>query len=662
MNAPLLRLGAAWYPEHGNEADLRHDLERMHELGFNSVRVGEFAWSRFEPKPGQYDTDWLLHAIDLAHAAGIGVIMCTPTAGPPAWMLHAQPELGFVTPEGYRHGIGGRQAADYCHPLFQAHSRRITEVVARVFGRHPSIIGWQTDNELRGHQKLSLSPSALVGWHHWLEQRYGTIDQLNAVWGTHVWSNHFLAFDQIPGPHPLPTYTHHHSLLINYRHYMNDVAVEFQRQQVAIIRQHSAAPIAHNSEDSVDEWDLTRDLDVAGHDCYGRLLPLNTVVLRMDCMRALKPGRRFWVMETDAEGELADALFPEGWAANFAMLSYASGAELVSYWPWRNNRTGCEMGGHDGLLHACGRPTQSWEPALRTSALRRQLDYLLRDFQPAPATIAFTRAERNGHYFYIDRTGGLEANFDYRRRVGAHHDTLTALGVWRDVVYDQASITGYGVVVSPYLPYTSPDFLVRMQAHLAGGGVWVVGPYTGYLAEHHTNHRHCLFGELETMLGLDVRVFRPIRPMPVTFADGSTGTATMHAAAFAPAAGDEILGRYSGDRLVGLAWGVRRRIGAGVVYVLGAEIDDAARQRLYSSILTRENIPSHLTPTGVVRLPQRDAAGRCGWALVNTQRTTQTVTLPVSGLECLSNVRCNGTLTMAGNSNALVVFDRPVAG
>ncbi len=660
MNTPFLRLGSAWYPEHWDDAVVHHDLVLMRELGFNTVRVGEFAWARFEPEPGHYDTGWMLRAIDLAHAAGIGVIMCTPTAGPPAWLLHAQPDLGFVDSTGYRHGIGGRQAADYCHPDFQAHSRRITTVIAKAFGRHPALVGWQTDNELRGHQKLSLSPSALSGWHRWLEQRYNTVDQLNATWGTQVWSNHYHSFAQVPGPHPLPNYCHHHSLLIDYRRYMNAVAVEFQRQQVDIIRAHSSAPITHNSEDSVDEWDLTRDLDVAGHDCYGRFMPLAAVVMRMDCMRALKPGRRFWVTETDAEGDFADGLFPNGWTANYAMLAYCAGAELVSYWPWRNNRSGCEIGGHDGLVLACGRPSMGWEPAQRTSALRTQLDPLLQTFSPAPAPTAFIRAERNGHYFYIDRTGGLEPNFDFRGRLGAHHQTLHDLGLWRDVVYDQAEITGYRMVVSPYLPFTSPTFLTRLLAHLAGGGVWVVGPYTGYLSEHHTNHSDRLFGPLEAALGLEVQVFRSIRALPVRFADGSTTTATMHATVFAPATGDEVLATYGGDRLEGLAWGLRRQIGAGVVYVLGSEIDDAARLRLYQAICQREGITTYPLPDRVLRIPQIDAHGRSAWALVNASRHAQNIALPAPGSDALNGQRTGHSLTMPSNSNAFVIFDGPV--
>lgn len=658
-----LRLGSAWYPEHYGQGVQREDLARMRELGFDAVRVGEFAWARFEPEEGRFDTAWMAAAMDLAHAHGIGVILCTPTASAPAWMLHSNPELGYVDPNGYRHGKGGRQAADYCNPQFQERSRAVTEAVARDLGRHPAVIGWQTDNELRGHQKLSLSPSALAGWHRWLERRFGDIEALNRAWGTDVWSNRYLSFDQVPGPHPLPNYCHSHSLLTTYRRYMDDVAVEFQRAQVAIIRRHSAAPISHNSEDSVDEWELTRDLDVAGHDCYVGGRPLADVAMRMDIFRNLKPGRRFWLLETDADGDTADGPYPVGFTANTALLAYASGAELVSYWPWRTNRSGAEIVAHGGILAACGRKTHAWEPAVRTAALRKRLEPLLATFSPAPAQVAFIRSERHGHHYYIDRIAGLEPEFDFRGRLGSHYRTLQEIGAWRDVLHDQAEIAGRRLVVSPYLPYTSTGFLARMRDHLAAGGVWIVGPYTGYLSEHHTNHADRLFGDLEGMLGIDVPFFRPVRGgVRVRLADGTTGEARMHAAVFTPGAEDEVLGTYAGERFEGEAWGLRKRIGGGTVYVLGSELGDEARRNLYRAILAREGVPVHALPDRVLRIPQVDRDGRHAWVLINANRTARRIVLPSTGTDLLTGEAVGPELDLQGTGQAFVRFDNQIEG
>ena len=379
-----------------------------------------------------------------------------------------------------------------------------------------------------------------------------------------MWSNRYTAFAEVPGPHPLPTYCHNHSLHTAYRRYMLDTVLAFQRQQVELICAHSAAPISHNSEDSLDEWDVTRDLDVAGIDYYSHHATLEQMLYRLDCQRALKPGRRFWLLETNSEGELTDGPFPPGWLENVALLAYAAGAESISYWPWRTNRSGAEICGHDGVIHPCGVPTTVWEPARRTAVLRRQLESLLAEFSPAPAPVAMMRAERNGNAYYVERIAGLKPGFDLHAHLEAHHLAIVRLGAWRDVLYDQADVTGYKLVITPYLPYTTPEFLVRMRAHLAGGGTWVVGPYTGYLTEHHTNPLNGLLGDLGKMLDLDVVAWTPVKDLPLTLHDGSAGRAQMRRHAFAPVAGDEVLGVFGGDRIAGLGPVSEGRRGHGV--------------------------------------------------------------------------------------------------
>jgi beta-galactosidase len=42
--------GAAYYPEHWPEERWEADARLMQAAGINDVRMGEFAWSRIEPK------------------------------------------------------------------------------------------------------------------------------------------------------------------------------------------------------------------------------------------------------------------------------------------------------------------------------------------------------------------------------------------------------------------------------------------------------------------------------------------------------------------------------------------------------------------------------------------------------------------------------------
>ena len=45
-------LGVCYYPEHWPKGFWKEDAKRMAESGLSWVRIGEFAWSKMEPSPG----------------------------------------------------------------------------------------------------------------------------------------------------------------------------------------------------------------------------------------------------------------------------------------------------------------------------------------------------------------------------------------------------------------------------------------------------------------------------------------------------------------------------------------------------------------------------------------------------------------------------------
>ena len=55
----LMPVGAYYYPEHWSEKQWERDIKRIAELGFGFTHFAEFAWSRLEPKGGQFNFTWL---------------------------------------------------------------------------------------------------------------------------------------------------------------------------------------------------------------------------------------------------------------------------------------------------------------------------------------------------------------------------------------------------------------------------------------------------------------------------------------------------------------------------------------------------------------------------------------------------------------------------
>lgn len=86
-------LGTCYYPEHWPRDIWEDDARRMADTGLTWVRIGEFAWSRLEPQPGEYEFNWLDEAIEVLGNAGLKVVLGTPTATPPRWMIDRHPDM-----------------------------------------------------------------------------------------------------------------------------------------------------------------------------------------------------------------------------------------------------------------------------------------------------------------------------------------------------------------------------------------------------------------------------------------------------------------------------------------------------------------------------------------------------------------------------------------
>ncbi len=131
-----------YYPAARPQAQWDEDAKMMADLDLTYVRIGEFAWSRLEPNPGEYDFAWLDKAVATLAKAGLKVVMGTPTATPPKWLIDQYPEILPVDPDtGRTRGFGSRRHYDFSSPVYLRESLRITEVLARRSGMNDAVAG-----------------------------------------------------------------------------------------------------------------------------------------------------------------------------------------------------------------------------------------------------------------------------------------------------------------------------------------------------------------------------------------------------------------------------------------------------------------------------------------------------------------------------------------
>ena len=376
-------LGVCYYPEHWPQKMWAKDAARMKKLGLTWVRIGEFAWSQVEPRPNQFEFDWLDEAIQTLGTAGLKVVLGTPTATPPRWMLDRHPDMLALDQQGRPRKFGSRRHYCFSHTDFRGEAARITRIFAERYGENPYICAWQTDNEYGCHDTvISYSQVAREAFIDWLAQRYQSINALNNSWGNDFWSMNYDDFTQIDLPNLTVTEANPAHQLA-FRRFSSDQVLLFNRKQVDIIRKYSKAPITHNYMGRITQFDhhkIGDDLDFASWDSY----PIGFLEDRVpnredmhprfthqgdpdfqafhhDLYRGVGKGR-WWVMEQQPG--------PVNWAPyNSAPLpgmvklwsweAFAHGAETVSYFRWRQASVAQEQL-HSGLRRPDDKASLVW--------------------------------------------------------------------------------------------------------------------------------------------------------------------------------------------------------------------------------------------------------------------------------------------------------------
>ncbi len=526
-------LGVCYYPEHWPESWWAEDARRMRALGLAYVRIAEFAWSRIEPEPDVFDWGWLDRAVATLGAAGLKVVMCTPTATPPKWLVDAHPEILPVDPAtGRTRGFGSRRHTDFSSPAWFEAAMRISTAVAARYGDNAHVVGWQTDNELCCHDTaLSASPAARDGFRAWLRGQYADIGALNAAWGNVFWSMEYRDFDAIELPVGAVTETSPAHRMA-WRRYASDAVVRFHAEMVAIIRAHSPGRwVTHNfipmPETGVDNHALAAPLDFASYDNY----PLGRADLALagapaddfrPWMRTGHPdmqgllfdqtrgltGRPFWVMEQQPG--------PVNWARHnprpapgmvrlWSWEAFAHGAAVVSYFRWRQVPFAQEQM-HAGLLRPDSSEAEAWPEIAQLAGELAALEQAGQDLaEPGRAPVAMIVDIESQWLSDIERQG---AGYDYNGVVAQWYGAVRGLGLDVDFVAAGADLAGYALVLAPALAMPGPDVVARLRDTPA---LVLIGPRSGAKTRDVTIPEGLAPGPLRALLPMRVLAVETLR-------------------------------------------------------------------------------------------------------------------------------------------------------
>jgi beta-galactosidase len=475
-------LGVCYYPEQWDSARWPEDLSAMKDLGLRYVRVGEFAWSRLEPASGKYQFGWLHEVLDLAAKRELSVVLGTPTATPPKWLVDRMPDMLAVDAQGRPKIFGSRRHYCFSHSGYRSEAARIVAKLAETFGQHPAIAAWQTDNEYGCHDTvLSYSQAARIAFRKWLADKYETIDHLNQAWGNVFWSMEYGGFDEVELPNltvtePNPAH------VLDFHRFSSDQVKAFNLEQVEIIRTLSPGrTILHNFMGhflGFDHFDAARDLDAASWDSY----PLGALTLldvsethKRKFLRSGDPdfpafhhdlyrtcGRgRWWVMEQQPGpvnwAPYNPSPYP-GMVRLWTHEAFAHGAEVVSYFRWRQAPFAQEQM-HTGLNRPDGSPDVATDE-IRAAMKELAATSLNANQQSEPASVALIFDYEAAWTLAIQPQG---ENLDYFTLALSFYRSARRLGLNVDIVPQNANLDSYKLVLIPSLPILQPQLIASLK-------------------------------------------------------------------------------------------------------------------------------------------------------------------------------------------------------
>lgn len=508
----MFYFGVDYYPEHWPEERWTEDAQLMAEAGFNVVCLAEFAWSRMEPQEGQYDFDWLDRAISILASHDIRIVLGTPTASPPPWLMAKYPDIFRVREDGRRVTFGNRR--EYCpnNPVYHAYTRRIVTQMAEHYADHPAVIGWQIDNEFGDR---CYCPICAQAFQEWLQSRYTSLDALNQKWGTVFWSHVYTDWDQIPVPlttggSPNP------GLALDFYRFSSDSYVAYQQVQTDILREMCPDHfVTHNFHgfhyDRLNCFDLARDLDFVAWDNYRRTgwllqaeVDFSYAALAHGAMRGLK-RQNFWVMEQQAgQGgwEMVSVAPRPGELRLWAYQSIAHGADAILFFRWRTARFGTEQYWH-GLLDHDGHAGRRYQGIKRMGAEISRVGEQIVGSTVKPS-VAMILSYDSRFAFQI------QANNPQFSYLGHFHQVYRALHehhVPIDVVAPIADLSSYKLVVAPALHVVSDAAAENLKRFVEAGGVLIVTPRTGVKDEANAVVNRRLPGLLAELCGVEVEEY-----------------------------------------------------------------------------------------------------------------------------------------------------------
>ncbi len=587
-------LGTCYYPEHWDKSLWEEDLRRMQAVGIEVVRIAEFAWSKVELHEGEFDFSFFDEFLALTEKVGMKVIFCTPTATPPAWLTEKYPEVLNARPDGvlYRHGM--RRHYNYNSKKYWELSAIIVEAFAKNYAKHPSIIGWQLDNEFNCELWEFYSESDTLRFREFLQEKYKTLDNLNDAWGTAFWNQTYTDWNEVYVPRTTAWGNNNPHLLLDYKRFISDSVCRYAKMQSDILKKYIKPGDFITTNSIFGNMDCCRmteeSLDFMCYDSYpnfGYCLndfenltkDLNDRKWSRNLMEARAISPIFAIMEQQS-GSTGNHIGMEGPAPRpgqitlWTMQSIAHGADYISYFRWRTCTFGSEMYWH-GILDYSGRDNRRLKEIGEVHKKLATMKDIAGSYYKAE--LGFLKEYDNGWDAELDTWHSRIEWASQTAWFKAAQKSHTPMDFCYLDHMTAEELSKYKVLVYPHAVILKPESVAKLEEYVRRGGTLLLGCRTGYKDATGKCVMLKLPGLLCELAGTDIPEYSYVAPddeTPYAIWNGKKLTMATFNDLLAPVCGGKVEATYQNAYYEGTPALISKETGAGKTYYFGGAFDE----------------------------------------------------------------------------------------
>jgi beta-galactosidase len=451
-------------------------------------------WTYLETAPGQWDFSLYDAAFRAAEKHHVHIVATLTPNGPPL----------------FRGGNGGQGRDIITTPQGEAAAAvYIAKIVERYRGS-PALDTWLLVNE-PGQHPVS-TPLALAAFRTWSAQRYGTVEAMNAAWGTR-----FTTFSVVEPVSDERVWSHNREL--DWRTFWESfqtaqlkVLADEVRKSDAVHPLHlNPAGITGNFADWSDDLPAWRSfLDTLGCSIHPAwhfsLLPRDRYALGVsytnDLVRGSIEPKPYWVTELQGGNNIYSGTKPmeptPDDIAQWTWTSLGAGADRVIYWLLNARREGVEAA-EWSLLDFAQKPSDRLVTAARIAGIVDKESAFFSTAKPLPTPVTIILSLQTMTFeevFHQEDDPAYHRKEDPARGSNAHfleaagfYQALSSLGVPPSVKqfddYDWKAVTPERrIAILPDMREVSEAQIDSLKAFVEHGNVLLISGLSGFYGPH----------------------------------------------------------------------------------------------------------------------------------------------------------------------------------